>query len=112
MMIEKIILDYLNNELDVPVFMEVPKYAPSEFVVIEKTGSSKQDFIYTAMITFKSYAPTMYQVAELNESVKTAMDNAATLPEISRSQLNSDYNYTNTQTKSYRYQAVYDIWHY
>lgn len=111
-MIEKVILDYLNRELDVPVFMEVPRHAPLKYVVIEKTGSSKQDFILTAMMTFKSYAPTMYLAADLNESVKAAMDNAAVLPEISKSQLNSDYNYTNTQTKSYRYQAVYDIWHY
>ena len=112
-MIEKIILDYLNAELDVPVYMEVPaKHIPASYVVIEKTGSSKQDFLCTAMMTFKSYAPTMYRAAELNEAVKASMDNAAVLPEISRSQLNSDYNYTNTQTKSYRYQAVYDIWHY
>lgn len=111
-MIEKVILDYLNRELDVPVYMEVPRHAPLKYVVIEKTGSSKQDFILTTMMTFKSYAPTMYLAADLNESVKAAMDNAAVLPEISKSQLNSDYNYTNTQTKSYRYQAVYDIWHY
>ena len=112
-MIEKIILDYLKNELDVPVYMETPaKHIPLRYVVIEKTGSSKNDFIYTAMMTFKSYAPSMYAAAELNEAVKTAMDSAAILPEISRCELNSDYNYTNTQTKSYRYQAVYDIWHY
>lgn len=112
-MIEKVILDYLNAELDVPVYMEVPaKHIPERYVVIEKTGSSKSDFLYTAMMTFKSHAPSMYKAAELNEAVKAAMDNAAILPEISRSQLNSDYNYTDTATKSYRYQAVYDIWHY
>lgn len=111
-MIEKIVLNYLNNELSVPVYMEMPKHAPQKFVVIEKTGSSKNDCIYTAMITLKSHAPTLYQAATLNDAVKAAMDNIIVLDEISKSQLNSDYNYTNTATKTYRYQAVYDIWHY
>ena len=31
------------------------------------------------------------------------------LPEIGRSQLNSDYNFTDTTTKGYRYQAVFDL---
>ena len=31
------------------------------------------------------------------------------LPDVSRSALNSDYNYTDTDTKTYRYQAVYDL---
>lgn len=112
-MIEKIILDYLNNELTVPVYMEVPRQPSGDFVVMEKTGSSKNDHIYTAMITFKSYSDSMFGAATLNETVKAVMDVAAdNLAEVSRSQLNSDYNYTNTTTKSYRYQAVYDIWHY
>lgn len=29
--------------------------------------------------------------------------------DISKAKLNSDYNYTDTTTKSYRYQAVYDL---
>ena len=30
-------------------------------------------------------------------------------PQISRVQLNSDYNFTDTAQKRYRYQAVYDL---
>jgi len=34
------------------------------------------------------------------------------LNEIGKVKLNSDYNFTDTVTKQYRYQAVYDISHY
>ena len=34
------------------------------------------------------------------------------LDDISRCELNTDYNYTDTARKKYRYQAVYDIVHY
>ena len=38
-MIEKIILDYLSKNLSAPVSMEVQQ-GQTDFVVIEKTGSS------------------------------------------------------------------------
>ena len=54
----------------------------------------------------------MAYTIEINEEVKAAMDEIIVLPEISRSKLNSDYNFTDTEKKRYRYQAVYDITHY
>ena len=111
-MIEKTILDYLNNTLSVPAYMEVPLKAPTSYVLIEKTGSSEFNHIKEATLAIRSIAPTLYEAAMLNETVKTAMDGSVSLPEISRARCNSDYNYTDTTTKSYRYQAVYDITYY
>lgn len=111
-MIEKIILDYLNETLTVPAYMEVPKKAPESYVVIEKTGSSEYNHIKEATLAIQSIAPTLYKAACLNEEVKTVMDNADILADITKSKCNSDYNFTDTSTKSYRYQAVYDISHY
>lgn len=112
-MIEKVIYDYLTAELaPVPVFMELPKIKPQTCVVVEKTGSGRSNHINEATFAVQSYAPSMFAAATLNETVKTAMDNAITLPDISASRLNSDYNFTDTTTKEYRYQAVYDLTHY
>jgi hypothetical protein len=54
----------------------------------------------------------MLKAAELNETVKDLMDDIVALDEIVRSEINTDYNYTDTTKKQYRYQAVYDITHY
>lgn len=110
-MIEEKLLNYLAGQLEVPVHMEVPEDAPDEFVVIEKTGSGMENYIYTATFAVQSYAPSMYEAAALNEMVKDAMSGLTTLPCVSRSALNSDYNFTDTTKKRYRYQAVYDIVH-
>lgn len=110
-MIEEKLLNYLAGQLEVPVRMEVPEDAPDEFVVIEKTGSGMENYIYTATFAVQSYAPTMCEAAALNEMVKDAMSGLTTLPCVSRSALNSDYNFTDTTKKRYRYQAVYDIVH-
>ncbi len=111
-MIEKIILDYLKAALDVPVYMELPANPPLRCVVLEKTGSSCTSHIYTAMLAVQSYAPSLYGAAALNEQVKAAMADADTLPEICAVRLNTDYNFTDTASKRYRYQAVFDITHY
>ena len=108
-MIEKIILDYLSEGLTEPVYMEEPEVKPETFVLIEKTGGGKTNHISFATLAVQSYAPSMYEAAALNERVKTAMENAIALDEIVRVTLNSDYNYTNTASKRYRYQAVFDV---
>ena len=112
MMIEKTILDYLNDQLTQSVMMEIPKgeQLSSEYVLLEKTGSGRYNFIDSVTIAIQSYADTLYHAAQLNETVKAAMDQiTATVPQISKVSLNSDYNFTDTEKKNYRYQAVYDI---
>lgn len=115
-MIEIIIKEFLESKLSVPVLMEVPKNPVTSFVIIEKTGSSMDNHIPSSIITIQSYASSLYGAAELNELVKDNMldglNGLASLDQIANVTLNSDYNYTDTSEKRYRYQAVYDITHY
>ncbi|MDY4397094.1 hypothetical protein [Ruthenibacterium lactatiformans] len=111
-MIEKIILDHLAEKLAVPIFMEVPEEAPASFVVLEKTSSSRKNCICTAMMAVQSYAGSLLEAAQLNDQVKQAMDSLPELADIGAARLNSDYNFTDTASKRYRYQAVYDVTHY
>lgn len=110
-MIEKIVLDYLKDCMAVPVYMERPETEPDEYVLIEKTGSLTENYIHSATFAMQSYANSMYAAAELNEKVKKAMNDIIVLNNISKSKLNSDYNFTDTAKKKYRYQAVYDLFY-
>lgn len=111
-MIEKTILDYLKTKLTVPVYMEEPVDAPGSFVLIEKTGSGRENYIQASTFAFQSYAESLYEAALLNETLKNVIDSLIVLDDIGQVRLNSDYNFTDTTTKRYRYQAVYDITHY
>lgn len=116
-MIEKIVLDYLVNKMDVDVKMEVPSNPPAEYVIIEKTGSSAENHVFHATIVIQCYSNTLYKAALLNEKVKFAMIGDGTnsfgiigeVVDVSKCELNADYNATDTQNKKYRYQAVYDL---
>lgn len=108
-MIEKIILNYLTASLDVPCVMEVPAEVPERFVRIERTGGTETNTIESATLAIQSYAGSLYEAAELNEAVKAVLRTANRLEPVASCRLNSDYNFTDTASKRYRYQAVYDV---
>ena len=110
-MIAKTLLDYLDSVLDVPVVMEAPERT-SDYVLIDQTGSSRTNHIITTTFAIQSYGDSLYEAMVLNDAVKDAMVGFAELDEITRVELQTDYNYTNTATKQYRWQAVYLITHY
>lgn len=115
-MIEKTVKDYLESQLKVPVVLETIN--KPEYVLISKTGGGENNHIYSATFAIQSYSDTLYNAALLNDVVKKAMlgddesAGIADLDEICNCTLNSDYNYTDTTNKKYRYQAVFDINHY
>ena len=110
-MIAKTLLDYLSAKLDVKVVMEAPKET-SNYVLIDQTGSSRTNHIITTTFALQSYGSTLYKAMQLNERVKAAMEGFAELGVVTRVELDTDYNFTNTATKQYRWQAVYSVTHY
>ena len=111
-MIEQIILDYLNAA-GVTSYMEIPEGGGTPpFAIIQKTGGGEENKLRHATIAIQSYGSSMYNAASLNETVISAMDGLPARPEVASCRLNSDYNFTDTTKKQYRYQAVFDVVYY
>jgi len=113
-MIEITILNHLKTKLTVPVRLEKPEPLPEDgkYVLFEKTGGNRLNKTGGSTFAFQSYANSMYNAAALNEETKQAVESLIDLNEIVSIKLNTDYNFTDTTTKQYRYQAIYDIKHY
>ena len=110
MAIEYKLLKYLNDNLNgIQAYMEEPNEPENEYVIIEKTGSSKENFINSATFAIQSYSTSMQGACDLNEAVKAVMDHFWEHSAVYSCKLNSDYNFTDTETQRYRYQAVYNI---
>lgn len=112
MIIEEIIVNWLNKKLEVKAFVEEPQKPPSSYVLVQKTNNILNNYINRSVITIQSYAESKYKSAVLNEKVKNAMFEVIEIQEITRCKLNNDYDYTDSETKRYRYQAVFDITYY
>ena len=110
--IEKRVIDYIANAVGLPAYAEMPEPNEGQFLVVEKTGSTKENLIDSATMVVQSYADSKYEAAMLNNRVKDAMFDMVFEPNISAVRLNSDYDFTDTSTKRYRYQAVFVVTYY
>lgn len=111
-MIEVTILNHLKSKMNVFVGLEKPEPLLAEYVLLEKIRSNRNNHLHSSTFAFQSYSTSLYKASQLNELTKQAVDSLIELNEIAGIQLNTDYNYTDTTTKQYRYQAIYDIRHY
>ena len=114
MIIEKTILRYLKNKITgigTKVYFEVPKNPPAEYILLEKTGGGRENHICKAMFAVQSIGESLQRAAEINAEVIDAMCAMPDTTEVYSCKLNSDYNYTDTATKEYRYQAVFNIYY-
>ena len=116
-MIEQIVLEYLTEHIDVPVFMELPEVPsedyptmPERFLVLEKVGGGQTDHIDSGSIAVQSYSlNSLYEAASLDEEMRNVMFGMVALNSISEIRLASNYNHTDVRTKRYRYQSVFEI---
>ena len=112
-LIEATVIGYLMSALQTEdVYAERPTDPPEEFYLVERTSSGETNHIQTATIAVQSYAGSMLRAAEMNRLVRKAMPRIVqTEADVSCCRLNSAYNYTDTETRQYRYQAVFDLYY-
>lgn len=110
---EEIVIGYLDEALlNIPVSGMVPSPMPAQFITVEKTGSSEQNWITSATLAVQSWAKSQHDAMMLNEAVKTAMRGLTALTEVSACRCSTDYNFTDTATNRCRYQAVFEVVYY
>ena len=110
-MIETTIIDFLSENLGVFVGMEPPAETTG-YVLIDKTGSSRTNHIITSTFAVQSYGASLFEALQLSKIVESKMFLMLELPEIINVELETDYNFTDTTSKQYRWQAVFDVTHY
>ena len=109
MTVEEFYIQYLQEALALPVSGDVPPNMPERFVTLELTGSSADNHLYKPTLAVQSWAGSREASANLNDLVKNAMAESTKLPQVSRCQLETDYNFPDLERKHPRYQAIFQI---
>lgn len=111
--IEAAVISHLCTKLaSADVYAERPKNPPAKYWIIEKTSADEENHILKATIAVQSIsAASLLEAAEMSRDAEQAMRELIEVDGIGKSKLNSAYNFTNPETKEYRYQAVFDIYY-
>lgn len=112
-LIEATLVQYLENALDTEhVYAERPVNVPEEYYLIERTASAEVNHIQRATIAIQSISGvSLLRAAEMNQAVLKALPLMVQVEDVSCCRLNSAYNFTDTESKEYRYQAVFDLYY-
>ena len=110
-LIEATVIGYLSRALETDhVYAERPAQPPAEYYIVELTSSAEENHIQKAMIAIQSISgASLLRAAEMNKATVKAMRQIIQEEDVSNCRLNSAYNFTDTDTRQYRYQAVFDL---
>ena len=110
-MIEAILIDKLTTAIQgVPVFVMFPDAMPQgNFIVLDRIGTTKENYVTSYTIAIQSYGATALSAAELNELVIEAMEEMLEDDRFSRIHLNTSNMFTDTTRKLPRYQSTFEI---
>lgn len=109
-MIEERIRNHLQSALTVPVYFKRPASPPESYVVLTKTGDSLDNWLMQSTFAVQSIAPSLFETVVLDAEVRAALvcwQDAY----VSAVQYVSGGDWTDTTTKTIRYQSTYVITH-
>lgn len=114
MEIEQLVQRTLAKETGYPAFLEEPPAPrPPRYYLAARLGRGGENHISRARLALQSYAPSLAGAMALNRAAYDVMKTALLGdPAVSRVSLVSDYDFTDTATKRYRWQAIYEITYY
>lgn len=109
-MIEKTVLDYLNNK-KWKAYAEKPDVPPKEYALVAKVNGSQTHFLRRAVVDIQVYSDSTYNASLLNEAMITDMsdfDDAS----VSECNLIGEMIYNDLSHGVYSYQTSWEIYYY
>ena len=111
MIIEKIIRDYLMENLTAPIVTETPTADLAEYVTFRVYDRAKQDQIEMATVEFECYSDSKYNAATLDEDLRTAMENIVSLNDIMGARFGGGSDEIDSTLKRYRYRSFFNLYY-
>lgn len=111
-MIETILLYYLQSETDIPVYFERPATVPNQYIILEKVAENGDRFVRISTFSVYVYAESLYKACLKCAEIAEIMEDLPSETAVLKVERQGGYNATIPETKEYRYQVNFDIYHY
>ena len=111
-MIEVTLKEYLDEKLIAPVYMEVPKSIPSEYVLLQLIDSGRIDHIDAATFSVTVRSNSLYSAALLRDEVKDALFESTSLNCISHVDQGGEMASVDKANNVYQYELTFNFYFY
>lgn len=112
-MIEVAIRDYLAEKIDpIPVLMEQPQRPPIEYVLLRLVDSGVVNKVDAATFFVTVRSDTLYNAAQLRDSVKDALFDVISEDFITSSTLGGESAQTDSANNVYQYELTFNFYYY
>lgn len=109
MLIEKTIRDYLLGKIEnIPIMVEEPENE-TKYIIFRVIERGKIDLINAVTVEFYCYGKSKFEAAELDDELRTAMENIVELNCIFSSKLGGGNDSYDTDLKKYRYRSYFNL---
>ncbi len=109
MLIEKTIRDYLLDKIpNVPIDVQEPT-DESKYIVFRVIDRGKLDLINAVTVEFYCYGKSKFEAAELDEELRSAMEDIVELDSIFSSKLGGGGDDYNTDLDKNRYRSYFNL---
>lgn len=110
-MIEETVIKYLNNQLDIPAYMEEPETKPDEYVVLQAIDNGRINLISAVTFNIRCYSTSLYKAAVRCQEVKNAMYDIVALDNVSSSKCGGGGEAIDSTTKRYAYDCIFNLYY-
>lgn len=113
MLIEQRVKEFLDAEFaeeQIGVYLEIPNNTPDTFIVFQLVDRGKENRINEVTLEFRSYAPSKFEAASLDEKVREALEKLNEVSDIT-THLGGGNDNPDTTLKRYRYRCYYNLYY-
>ena len=111
-MIEVTLKEYLEDNLSVPVELEVPKSIPTKYVLLQIIDAGRIEHINAATFNVIVRGSTLYSAAQLRDEVKSLLFDSITLSCISHVDQGGELADIDSANKVYQYELTFNFYFY
>ena len=109
-MIEVTLREYLDEKLSAPVYMEVPKTIPSEYVLLQVIDSGRINHVDAATFSIVAISNSLYSAALLRDEIKDALFESTSLNCISHVDQGGEMASVDKANNVYQYELTINFY--
>lgn len=108
--VEAIVIAFLDGTEGLKAYAEVPSERPSRFITVERIGGAQIDEVReNVRLAVQVWATSRLEASDLARAVNERLQQIASEPHVYRVSFSSLYNFPDLDSKTNRYQIVFEL---